>query len=106
MFFLRLEGRRSKEGPMRCLSCGSENPDGAKFCIECAAPLRQRCPRCGAENLPRAKFCGECATPLSARSPVAEPRDLTSSSPPASYTPKHLAERILAEQAALETRGA
>src|SRR5882724_5648887 len=91
---------------MRCLSCGSDNPDGAKFCIECAAPLRQRCPSCGAENLPRAKFCGECATPLSARSPVAEPRDLTSSSPPASYTPKHLAERILAEQAALEARGA
>src|SRR5262244_2261425 len=91
---------------MRCLSCGSDNPDGAKFCIECAAPLQKRCPSCGAENLPRAKFCGDCATPLTARSPVAEPRALTSSSPPASYTPPHLAERIRAEQAALEARGA
>src|SRR5499433_2583368 len=91
---------------MRCLSCGSDNPDGAKFCIECAAPLQKRCPSCGAENLPRAKFCGDCATPLTARSPVAEPRALTSSSPPSSYTPKHLAERILAEQAAMEARGA
>ncbi len=49
---------------MRCASCGSENPDGAKFCIECAAPLKKRCPSCGVENLPRAKFCRECATPL------------------------------------------
>src|SRR5216684_4223201 len=54
---------------MHCASCGAENPEGAKFCIECAAPLRKRCPSCGAENLPRAKFCGECATLLSA--PVA-----------------------------------
>src|SRR5262245_16012925 len=49
---------------MHCASCGSENPEGVKFCIEWAAPLRKRCPSCGAENLPRAKFCGECATPL------------------------------------------
>jgi class 3 adenylate cyclase/predicted ATPase len=56
---------------MRCASCGSANPDGAKFCIECAAPLRRRCPSCGLENLPQAKFCAECAAPLSAR-PIAE----------------------------------
>src|SRR5262245_43331893 len=49
---------------MQCPGCGSENPEGMKFCIECAAPLRKRCPSCGAGNLPRAKFCGECATPL------------------------------------------
>ncbi|HEV8711715.1 MAG TPA: zinc-ribbon domain-containing protein, partial [Candidatus Binatia bacterium] len=99
---------------MRCLSCGSDNPHGAKFCIECAAPLRQRCPSCGAENLPRAKFCGECATPLvrqlsvaSSQLPVASPQHLAPNiQDPISYTPKHLAERILAEQAALETRGA
>ncbi|MBI3798013.1 MAG: AAA family ATPase, partial [Deltaproteobacteria bacterium] len=99
---------------MRCLSCGSDNPDGAKFCIECAAPLQQRCPSCGAENLPRAKFCGECATPLvrqlsvaSSQLPVASPQHpAPNTQHPISYTPKHLAERILAEQAALETRGA
>ncbi|MBI3990055.1 MAG: zinc ribbon domain-containing protein [candidate division NC10 bacterium] len=49
---------------MRCPSCGFENPEGMKFCIECAAPLKNRCPNCGFENPPRAKFCGECATPL------------------------------------------
>src|SRR6266545_673738 len=52
---------------MRCASCGAENPDGAKFCIECASPFTRRCPGCGAENLPRAKFCAECATPLTER---------------------------------------
>src|SRR4249919_2737265 len=51
---------------MNCARCGAENPESAKFCIECATPLQKRCPSCGAENLPRAKFCGECATPLSA----------------------------------------
>src|SRR5712691_2320597 len=49
---------------MQCPSCGSDNPEGAKFCIECAAPLQKRCPNCGAVNLPRAKLCSECATPL------------------------------------------
>src|SRR5262245_7974884 len=98
---------------MRCLSCGSDNLDRAKFCIECAAALQQRCPSCGAENLPRAKFCGECATPLVRQLSVASSQVLVASPQhpapsiqhPISYTPKHLAERILAEQASLETRG-
>src|SRR6266511_3165029 len=52
---------------MQCPSCGSDNPEGAKFCIECAAPLQKRCPSCGAVNLPRAKFCAECGSPLAAQ---------------------------------------
>ncbi len=58
---------------MQCASCGSESPDGAKFCIECAAPFKKRCPSCGVENLPRAKFCSECATPLTSQSGVQSP---------------------------------
>src|SRR5262249_18191282 len=42
---------------MRCPSCSSETPEGARFCIECGGPLQPRCPRCGDENLPQAKFC-------------------------------------------------
>ena len=49
---------------MRCARCGSDNPDGAKFCIECAEPLQRRCPNCAVENSPRAKFCAECGTSL------------------------------------------
>ena len=55
---------------MRCASCGGENPAGAKFCIECAAPFTRRCPSCDSENLPRAKFCAECATPLATPSSI------------------------------------
>jgi class 3 adenylate cyclase len=50
---------------MRCSKCGAENPEGLKFCNECATPFRRRCAKCGFENAPTAKFCGECAAHLS-----------------------------------------
>src|SRR5262244_3870400 len=87
---------------MHCPNCGSENRVGAKFCNECAAPLPVRCSSCGAENRAGAKFCDECAAPL-IRQP-STPQVLDPS--PISYTPLHLTERILAEQAAMEARGA
>src|SRR5499427_812067 len=49
---------------MRCSKCGAENPERAKFCVECASPFVRRCPSCNAENPPTAKFCLECAKPL------------------------------------------
>src|SRR5262245_37718094 len=94
---------------MRCATCGSDNAERAKFCIECAAPFPKRCPTCATENPPQAKFCAECATPLTAQFSPPGPGftfQVPRSQPPVAYTPKHLAERILAEQAALETRGA
>src|SRR2546425_2473 len=78
-----------------CAACGHENPPGAKFCPECAAPLARRCAACGAEPPPTAKFCPECAAPLAARPQAAAPD-------PRAYTPKHLAEKILTSRAALE----
>ena len=57
---------------MRCGRCDGENPEGAKFCIECGGVLSRRCAQCGFENLPRAKFCAECGASLPAQptSPV------------------------------------
>jgi predicted ATPase/class 3 adenylate cyclase len=49
---------------MRCAKCGAENPDRAKFCVECASPFARRCPSCNAENPQTAKFCLECAKPF------------------------------------------
>lgn len=86
---------------MRCLQCDTDNPDGARFCIECGAALQNRCPNCGCENVARAKFCMECGTALT-KSPNPQPP----TPGPHTYTPPHLAERIRAEQAALEARGA
>ena len=49
---------------MHCSACGAENPEGLKFCEQCAAPFKRRCSQCGFENSPKARFCGECAAPL------------------------------------------
>ena len=49
---------------MRCAKCRAENPEGLKFCEQCAAPFKQRCANCGFEYSPAARFCGECASPL------------------------------------------
>jgi class 3 adenylate cyclase len=54
-----------------CTNCGTQNLAGARFCMECAAPIELRCPSCGAANLPAAKFCSECATPMSGGAPRA-----------------------------------
>ncbi len=52
---------------MLCSNCGADNPEAARFCIECASPFARRCPSCGTENPPHAKFCAQCATHLSDR---------------------------------------
>src|SRR5204863_890669 len=66
-----------------------------RFCGQCAAPLASLCPSCRASNPPENKFCGQCAAPLGKS---AQPRFAA----PESYTPKHLAERILVSKSALE----
>ena len=80
---------------MKCPRCQAENPPGTRFCGQCAAPLATVCPSCGASNPPANKFCGQCAAPLDT---PAQPRFAA----PESYTPKHLAEKILTSKAALE----
>jgi class 3 adenylate cyclase/tetratricopeptide (TPR) repeat protein len=84
---------------MKCPRCQHENEAGAKFCEECAAPLARTCGSCGRQLSPAAKFCPECARPTGLA-----PATLTSErfSSPESYTPKHLAEKILISKAALE----
>jgi class 3 adenylate cyclase/tetratricopeptide (TPR) repeat protein len=79
---------------MRCPRCQHDNPPRMKFCGECAAPLPSVCAACGAANPAESKFCGQCAAPLRAAA------DKFPS--PQSYTPKHLAEKILTSKAALE----
>ena len=51
---------------MRCTKCHSDNADGARFCNQCATPLRRVCPKCAHPNAPDAKFCAECAEALTA----------------------------------------
>ena len=44
---------------INCASCGHANPERAKFCLECGAPIGARCASCGTELPPAAKFCLE-----------------------------------------------
>jgi hypothetical protein len=89
-------GRPAAKGGtiMKCPQCQHENPQGARFCEDCAAPLARSCPNCGTALSATAKFCHVCAHPAAGAG--TPPRS------PESYTPKHLAERILTSRAALE----
>jgi class 3 adenylate cyclase len=80
---------------MKCPRCQHDNPQGARFCEECATPLARTCSNCGAALSATAKFCPACAHPVAAAAG-------TPSRSPDSYTPKHLAEKILTSKAALE----
>jgi class 3 adenylate cyclase len=80
---------------MRCPRCQHDNPQGARFCEECATPLARVCSNCGTALSATAKFCHACAHPVAAEAG-------TPSRSPDSYTPKHLAEKILTSKAALE----
>ncbi len=67
---------------MTCPSCGTEQPDGARFCFACgAAQGAAACPACGTELVPGARFCSGCgavqesaAAGLSGGAPVASRR--------------------------------
>lgn len=54
---------------MRCDVCGTENPEGSKFCINCGNNLEAQghiiCSSCGYENPAGARFCKQCGKDLS-----------------------------------------
>jgi class 3 adenylate cyclase/tetratricopeptide (TPR) repeat protein len=82
---------------MKCPRCQQDNPAQARFCLECGARLTLACGACGAELPAGARFCMQCGQPAAAGSaaPARSPS-------PQSYTPKHLAEKILTSKAAIE----
>ena len=84
---------------MLCTRCQHENSAEARFCNSCGAGLELVCPQCRHSNPPGSRFCAQCASPLSSSSAsVSSPRFES----PQSYTPKHLAEKILTSRGALE----
>jgi class 3 adenylate cyclase/tetratricopeptide (TPR) repeat protein len=83
---------------MKCERCQHENRPGAKFCEECAAPVARACAKCGAQLSPTAKFCSDCAHPAGQIATSTAPRF----GAPETYTPRHLAEKILTSKSALE----
>ncbi|MGQ9588558.1 MAG: zinc ribbon domain-containing protein [Thermoplasmata archaeon] len=60
---------------MRCLVCGTHNPDGKRYCGRCGNDMSAkmvpgpvvsapRCPVCGTYNPEGKKFCGQCGGEL------------------------------------------
>src|SRR3954451_776456 len=47
-----------------CMSCGSENPPEARFCMSCGSALERSCPSCGASTPEGARFCMACGSKL------------------------------------------
>jgi class 3 adenylate cyclase/tetratricopeptide (TPR) repeat protein len=82
---------------MKCPSCQHENPPESNFCLGCGIRLPLRCSSCGADLPAGSRFCNKCGHPAGAQ--AASDQRFTS---PDTYTPKHLAERILTSKAALE----
>jgi len=83
---------------MKCPKCRYENREGARFCLECGTGLDRVCPECG-KGLPKsAKFCDDCGHDLDKFSGKPKVEDLT----PRSYTPRHLADKILTTRSSLE----
>ena len=101
------------DGGTACSACGHGNPQRAKFCLECGARIAICCASCGTELPPGAKFCLECGTSL-VQGPKSKVQSLSpapsrstshehdSRVDPRSYTPKHLADKILQSKSALE----
>src|SRR4051794_33579140 len=91
---------------MQCPQCGNQSREGAKFCRKCGLRFDLVCPACGAPAEPDSGFCEECGAALAPTPrPVAKPAQVPRadrSTAPGSYTPQHLAERILTSRAALE----
>src|SRR2546425_8125957 len=82
---------------MKCPRCQYENPLGSNFCLACGTRLSATCGACGNDLPVGSRFCNKCGTPVSGES-AGQARFAA----PESYTPKHLAEKILTSRTALE----
>ena len=83
---------------MICPKCQTDLPDGAKFCKECGRNIETACPECGKNIPPESKFCLECGHKLR----KSKERSAFDYRQPQSYTPKHLADKILNTRRSLE----
>ena len=78
---------------MKCPRCQQESPSDADFCPECGAKPAVVCVACGTANAPAHKYCKKCGQAFDSGVGAAQAGNPAKSV--SSYTPKHLAEKIL-----------
>src|SRR5262245_16597340 len=81
---------------MKCPDCAHENINAAKFCEACGASLGPVCVYCGDRISSTAKFCSGCGQRVRSSAPGER------FASPKSYTPPHLAEKIVTSRSGLE----
>ena len=96
---------------MICTQCKTENPAGAKFCMNCGTAFAARCPNCSTELPPQAKFCLNCGQRVSAPAPVraaalsSAPANATVPAEPVRYIPPELLAKLETAKASGGMRG-
>ena len=83
---------------MKCPKCHFDNPENSNFCFECGTKLEQKCPGCNVSLPTGVKFCNNCGFDLRKPQKTAP----INYSEPQSYTPKHLADKILTNRSSIE----
>jgi len=89
---------------MQCPKCQFENPESAKFCVDCGEKFEKKCPACGFSNSPTFKFCAECGHNLTQPS-EAPPKELSFDEKIEKiqkYLPKGLTDKILSQRDRIE----
>jgi uncharacterized membrane protein YvbJ len=89
---------------MKCQKCQFENPEKAKFCIECGVPMEFHCPKCGEITPASGKFCMECGHNITLTQESTS-KDLSFEEKLDKiqrYLPKGLTEKILSQRDRIE----
>ncbi len=89
---------------MKCPKCQIDNPDKAKFCIECGASMEFLCPQCGTINPVEGKFCMECGHNISFSSekPTVDFSFDEKVAKIQKFLPDELIEKILSQRSKIE----
>src|SRR3954471_22124979 len=87
---------------MQCPRCQHDNPDRAKYCLQCGTRLALTCTQCSTELPATARFCLECGHPAEMQSVAPATSHASRFTSPQVFTPQHLAERIISSRGALE----
>lgn len=88
---------------MYCPKCESENPDGARFCVNCGTSLETEhgfpCQSCGTDLPPSAQFCFSCGTEVGG---IADPKRASKLKALQKAAPQGVIEKVQAARTHIE----